>query len=114
MTNKEIDERLAAINAQGYPLILTERDAIALETCIGRIMEFVPEDDHPFVRADYAGVTSALHHPVGEDGLGQTNVRVPAPDPTTMPQTPPQSTDDPAKAAGPQTVNKPKGKRVQT
>ena len=64
-----VDQRLSLLREQSYPLAITTDDARALVECIRRIMAAVPEDDRPFVRADYALVTSAIDHPEpGETG----------------------------------------------
>jgi hypothetical protein len=62
-----IDELLREILHQGYPLEITQEAAMAMQTCIDRIMEMVPEDDRILVRREYSLATSALTHPVMPD-----------------------------------------------
>lgn len=76
MSHEEIDQRLRGLNAQGYPLCVSAEDAKAIDDCISRIMDLVPEDDKPLCSGDYARVTAAIHHPVGEDGKGEWNEEV--------------------------------------
>ncbi len=75
MTDAELIPRLEALREQGYPLTLSTNDAEALVECITRIMQAVPEDDQPFVRADYALATSAISHPPPNE-FGTSNKRL--------------------------------------
>ena len=75
MSYAEITSRLEKINDQSYPLTLPEEDAEAIVGCISRIMEYVSDDDKPFVAADYSLATSALCHPVSDEH-GNRNARV--------------------------------------
>lgn len=70
MTDAELDSRLMALHRQSYPLALSEEDGQALYECIRRVKDAVPEDDRPFIRADYDLATSAVCHPNWIDGEG--------------------------------------------
>lgn len=73
ITDAELDRRLTALREQGYPLTVSREDAEAIVECIDRIRIAVPDDDRPFIRADYALVTSAINHPTNPDGSGASN-----------------------------------------
>jgi hypothetical protein len=74
MTDAELTAQLEAVRKQSYPITLTESDGAALVECIRRVMAAVPEDERPFVRADYDLSTSAVCHPE-PDEFGNTNER---------------------------------------
>lgn len=63
MSPADIENLLASVRCQNYPLSVDQAQASAIVDCIRNIMAFVSEDDQVLVRADYAGATSALLHP---------------------------------------------------
>ncbi len=69
MDNQVIQDLLLPLQEQGYPLTITMDEAKAMLECIQRITKAVPEDDHPFITADYALVTAALWHPEPESSF---------------------------------------------
>ena len=73
MNTDEVLERLTRLRKSSYPLVIDSKDAVALVSCIQRILELVPDDDLIFVRGDYDLVTSALHHPEPDEDGNNTN-----------------------------------------